>query len=119
MWFADGQWFLGQLIEGSDLDDKEQEGTRIGDGSKFKEGCGGTVTYGSIFVVTGGYHFILDDIFKVKELQAKKWIAKWKNVKIEVLAGIEREAAGKKIVEQGKHINSLTGVELTTLFEMT
>ncbi len=44
-------------------------------------------------------------------------MTKRKKEKIEELAGIEREAAAKKILEQDKHINLLTEFELTTLLK--
>ncbi len=53
--------------------------------------------------------------FKLQNCQPIKRIAKSKKEKIERLAGIEREASAKKILEQGKHINLLTRVELAIL----
>mmetsp|Transcript_6062 Transcript_6062/g.12387 ORF Transcript_6062/g.12387 Transcript_6062/m.12387 type:complete len:178 (+) Transcript_6062:100-633(+) len=75
-------------------------------------------THGAVFAVTGGDHFTSDDMFKAAELPAKKAkIEQLKKNKKERLAGIEREAVGRKILEQGKEIKALTGNELTALLK--
>ncbi len=56
-------------------------------------------------------------MFFAAELPAKKARVTQMNKDKKRLDGISKEAAVKKILEQGNDINALTGVELTTLLK--
>ncbi len=74
-------------------------------------------THGAIFAVTGGDCFTSDDMFKVTKSPAKiARIAQLTKTKKRV-SGIAREIVGRIILEQGKEIKALTGIELTTLLK--
>ncbi len=111
--------FQGHLLKILLQKSRTAESITVPNSKECIEALATASTHGAIFAITGGDRFTSDDLFKAAELPAKRAfiieLKKKKKKKKQRIMRVDREVVVKKILDQHKDINQLTGIELMTL----